>query len=90
MSRSSRSSEKPGPPALRRTRISPGNLEDQREALLARLKRLHASAEARPGYRTALKLLNPIFRRSDLAARVAVLQAASFVIDILERTPPLL
>lgn len=83
-------SDKKGPLAARRAKVSPVGLEDQREALLARLKRLHASAEARPAYRTALKLLNPIFRRSDLGARASVLQAASFVIDILERTPPLL
>lgn len=83
-------SNKKGPLAARRAKVSPAGLEDQREALLARLKRLHAGAETRPAYRTALKLLNPIFRRADLGARVAVLQAANFVIEILERTPPLL
>lgn len=72
-----------------RTRASQALLEVQRDQLRARLLRLHASAKQRPGYKTAASLLNPIFRRSNLAARVAVLEAANFMIEILERTPPL-
>jgi hypothetical protein len=64
-------------------------LEAQREALLSRLTRVHTAARHRPGYRTALNLLNPTFRKANLAARAAILQAASFMIDILERMPPL-
>ena len=64
-------------------------LEVQREVLLRRLTRLHDAAKLKPGYRTALNLLNPTFRRANLAARVAILQAANFMISILEMTPPL-
>jgi len=60
----------------------------EREALLRRLGRLHAAARRKPGYRTARNLLNPAFRRANLAARAAILQAASFMIHILEMTPP--
>jgi hypothetical protein len=68
---------------------SPQRLEQQREALLRRLTRLHDTAKLKPGYRTALNLLNPTFRRANLAARVAILQAANFMISVLEMTPPL-
>ena len=71
-------------------RPSPERLEVQRDALLRRLLRVHAAAKKKPGYRTALNLLNPTFRKANLAARVAILQAASFMVDILERTPPFL
>jgi hypothetical protein len=64
-------------------------LERQRDALLQRLARLHAAARHRPGYRTARKLLNPTFRKANLAARAAILQAANFMISSLEMTPPL-
>jgi hypothetical protein len=56
--------------------------------LLERLRRLHEGAKQTPGYRSAARLLNPIFRRSNLATRAAVLQAATFMIEILERIPP--
>lgn len=72
-----------------RTPASPALLEVQRDQLLARLLRLHASAKQRLGYKTAASLLNPIFRRSSLAARAAVLEAANFMIAILKRTSPL-
>jgi len=68
---------------------SPEILEARRDLLLERLFALHAAAKQTPGYRTAANLLNPIFRRSSLAARVAVLEAAKFMIEILERIPPL-
>lgn len=38
-----------------------------------------------PGYKRALKLLNDTFRKSKLAQRLAVLQAAAWLIDVLER-----
>jgi hypothetical protein len=63
-------------------------LEVERETLLRRLARLHASAKRRPGYKTALRLLNPTFRKADLTARIAILQAASFMVEVLERIPP--
>jgi hypothetical protein len=78
----------------RTTRIRPARrpaarrLDQQREALLQRLAHLNAAAKLKPGYRTARKLLNSTFRRASLATRAAVLQAANFMISILEMTPP--
>jgi hypothetical protein len=65
-------------------------LEARREALLLRLTRLQDNARRKPGYKTALRLLNPTFRRADLAARAAILQAASFMVEVLEMMPPFL
>jgi hypothetical protein len=56
--------------------------------LLGRLRRVHDGAKRAPGYKSATRLLNPIFRRSDLATRIGILQAANFMIEILERIPP--
>ena len=62
-------------------------MEHSREALLARLQNLDPRAKTQPGYRTALSLLNSKFRKSSLSARVAVLQAAAFMIEVLEKLP---
>ena len=62
-------------------------LAARREALLRRLKELDATAKARPGYRSALVLLNQKFRAATPAARLGILQAASFMINVLERLP---
>jgi hypothetical protein len=86
--RSSRRSKRVKRPASAAKLPSAARLEVQREALLLRLTRLRADVRRRPGYRTALKLLNPMFRRANLAARVTILQAANFMVDILEMTPP--
>jgi hypothetical protein len=66
---------------------SPERLEAERESLLRRLGHLDVRAKARPGYRTARTLLNSKFRKSTLSSRVAVLQAAAFMIEILEKLP---
>ena len=42
-------------------------------------------AQRHPGYKRAMKLLNDTFRKSKLAQRLAVLQAAAWLIDILEK-----
>jgi len=60
-------------------------IEKRRDALLARLNRLSAVAQAHPGHKRALKLLNESFRKAKLAQRIAVLQAASWLIEVLER-----
>lgn len=60
-------------------------VEAHRTALIARLQMLGAAAQAHPGYKRALTLLNDTFRKSKLAQRLAVLQAAAWLIDILER-----
>lgn len=60
-------------------------VERRRVELIDRLHRLTANAKAHPGHKRALTLLNNTFRKSKLAQRLAVLQAAAWLIDILER-----
>lgn len=66
------------------------DLEAQRSVLVERLRRLGGSAEQHPGYKRALKLLNDTFRKSKLTQRLAVLQAAAWLIDVLERLTTIL
>jgi hypothetical protein len=47
--------------------------------------RLGENARRHPGYKRALRLLNNIFRKSKLPQRLAVLQAAAWLIDVLEQ-----
>lgn len=61
-------------------------LEAQRSELVARLRMLDDTAQGHPGYKRALTLLNVTFRKSRLAQRLAVLQAAAWLIDVLDRT----
>jgi len=60
-------------------------LETRRTELVMRLRALGDGAQRHPGYKRALKLLNDTFRKSKLAQRLAVLQAAAWLIDILEK-----
>jgi hypothetical protein len=60
-------------------------MEARREALIARLRSLGGTAVSHPGYKRALTLLNDKFRKAKLAQRLAVLEAAAWLIDILER-----
>ena len=60
-------------------------LEGQRAELSARLQVLGEAARSHPGYKRALKLLNDIYRKEKLAGRLAVLHAAAWLIDILEK-----
>ena len=52
---------------------------------MARLRILGERQSTHPGYKRALTLLNDTFRKSRLAQRLAVLQAAAWLIDILEQ-----
>jgi hypothetical protein len=61
------------------------DLEARRAALIARLGRLGHVARGHPAYKRSLILLNEIFRRGRLAQRLAVLEAASWLIDLLEK-----
>jgi hypothetical protein len=61
------------------------DLEQRRAALVERLTTLGESARLHAGYRHALKLLNDTFRKASLAQRLAVLQAAAWLIDVLEK-----
>ena len=60
-------------------------LEARRAALVARLHGLGENGQRHPGYKRALKLLNDTYRKSKLAQRLAVLQAATWLIDVLEQ-----
>ena len=60
-------------------------LERRRAELIARLGSLGENGQRHPGHKRALKLLGPAFRRSKLPQRLAVLQAAAWLIDLLEQ-----
>ncbi len=60
-------------------------LEARRTELAARLHLLGEIAKRHPAYKRALKLLNDIYRREKLPQRLAVLQAAAWLIDVLEK-----
>ena len=60
-------------------------LEARRAELSARLASLSDTSQRHPAYKRTLKLLNDIYREQKLAQRVAVLEAASWLIDILEK-----
>ena len=60
-------------------------LEVRRAELSARLHLLGEAAQRHPAYKRALKLLNDIYRKEKLPQRLAVLQAAAWLIDVLEK-----
>jgi len=59
-------------------------MEAQRAVLIARLHKLGENARQHPSFKRAHKLLNSAFRKSKLAQRLAVLEAAAWLIDVLE------
>lgn len=61
------------------------DLEARRAALIARLASLGNAARAHAAYKRSLILLNDTFRRGRLAQRLAVLEAAAWLIDLLEK-----
>ena len=68
------------------------DLEKRRALLLTHLNTLNAlgeSATKSPAYRNALTLLNAKFRRASLVQRGAILEAAAWLIHLLERMPTL-
>lgn len=64
------------------------DLEDRRTALIGRLDQLGERAKGHPHYKNSLKLLNNTFRKSTLAQRLGILQAATWLIEMLEYTVP--
>ena len=80
--------EKPVVTALRQQvafRQRHHEIEKDRAELIARLSALKEPSRKHPGYKRALKLLNDTFRKSKLAQRLAVLQAAAWLIDVPEQ-----
>ena len=71
----------------RASEIRHDRLEAIREALLLRLDNLDQAAKNSRGYRSTVTLLNQKYRKASLAARLGILQAATFMIEVLEMLP---
>lgn len=65
-------------------------LEQRRDALIARLATLGEKAGTHPAHGRARTLLNPTFRSASLVQRAAILEAADWLITILDRTTMML
>jgi hypothetical protein len=65
-------------------------LEQRREDLIARLGELGEKARANPAHARARKLLNETFRSASLVQRTAILEAAAWLITVLDRSMTLL
>lgn len=65
-------------------------LEQRRAELMARLSALGERAQNNPAHGRARTLLNQTFRKASLAQRVAVLEAAEWLISVLDRATILL
>jgi len=61
-------------------------LEQRRDELIGKLSALGEKAVAHPGHGRARTLLNATFRKASLAQRAAVLEAAAWLIAIVDRT----
>jgi hypothetical protein len=65
-------------------------LEQRREDLIRRLGDLGDQARANPAHARARKLLNETFRGATLVQRTAILEAAAWLIALLDRSMTLL
>ena len=65
-------------------------LERRRDELIAKLSALGEKAAAHPAHGRARTLLNASFRKADLVQRAAILQAADWLITLLDRTTMML
>lgn len=61
-------------------------LEQRRNALLARLDAHGERGRANPGHEKARTLLNRSFRKASLVQRAAILEAADWLIAIIDRS----
>jgi hypothetical protein len=77
-------------PASRSFRARYDALEQKRRDLIARLGALGAKAEANPAHARARTLLNETFRKSSLVQRAAVLEAADWLIMLIDRSSTML
>jgi len=78
----------PGQPKTFRARYDA--LEQRRTDLLARLEGLGERARTNGGYGRARTLLNTTFRKAKLVQRAAILEAADWLINIVDRTTMML
>src|SRR4051794_30995367 len=81
------SKTKPAPPGFR---ARYDDLERRRDELIARLAALGERAASHPGHGRARTLLNTTFRKASLVQRAAVLEAADWLITVLDRTTTML
>ena len=65
-------------------------LEQRREELIARLAALGEKAQSNPAHGRARTLLNQTFRKASLVQRAAVLEAAAWLIAVLDKTTMLM
>ena len=65
-------------------------LEQRREDLIARLGALGEKAHDNPAYARARTLLNQTFRKASLVQRAAILEAADWLIGLLDRSTTVL
>jgi len=65
-------------------------LERKRAQLLKRLEHIEAAGHWHPGFKRALALLNQTFRQASVAQRLAILQAADWLIQAIEMSLPML
>jgi hypothetical protein len=65
-------------------------LETRRAELTARLAAVDENSQRHPGYKRAHTLLNNTFRKQKLPQRLAVLQAAAWLIAVLEKLSTLI
>jgi hypothetical protein len=75
-------------PDGRRSIMQHASLEAKRDALFQRMARLHPKLASHQGYKSAHALLNTKYRQAKRGARLGVLQAAHFLICVLEMMPP--
>jgi hypothetical protein len=61
-------------------------LEDARVELIERLDRYGELGRAHPSFKRATVLLNETFRKSSIAQRVSVLQAAAWLVQLIENS----
>jgi hypothetical protein len=83
-------SAKPSSPSRAGFRERYDEIEAYRAVLVARLASLGEAGQRHPGTQRAFTLLNVTFRRSKLAQRLAILQAAAWLIDVLEKLPAII
>ena len=79
-----------GAPGSKSFRQRYEDLELSRAQLLTRLERHMKVIRTHPSAKRALKLLNDTFRSASVAQRAAILQAAEWLISLIEMTPPMI
>ncbi len=65
-------------------------LEQRRDELIARLAALGEKAGPHPAHGRARTLLNATFRKASLVQRAAILEAADWLMTVLDRTTMML